>query len=109
MTLARNGASAAARAIAASTAVIFSARSGATLRYGCLSAGNQATNRTLMCLNIMSRPEPQPEAHYVVTRPRASDAIGCALRDAYDRELPPADMLTLLRQLNGNGEMRTRG
>ncbi len=41
------------------------------------------------------------EASYVVTRPRAGDAVGAALRSAYlDRALPE-DMQALLRKLNG--------
>jgi hypothetical protein len=46
------------------------------------------------------------EAHnaaYRVESPRASDAIGLALRDAFDRELGlPDDMRALLRCLNGH-------
>jgi hypothetical protein len=41
---------------------------------------------------------------YRVERPRASDAIASALRDAYDREPDmPADMIALLHRLNGGG------
>jgi hypothetical protein len=39
---------------------------------------------------------------YQVERPRASDAIGLALRDAYERDYGlPEDMAKLLRRLNG--------
>lgn len=38
-----------------------------------------------------------------VEAPRASDAIGFALRDAYERDLGlPDDMAAMLRRLNGN-------
>lgn len=41
-------------------------------------------------------------ASYVVGRPRATDAVGAALRSAYlDRALPE-DMQALLRKLNGH-------
>ena len=37
-----------------------------------------------------------------VEAPRASDAIGLALRDAYERDLGlPDDMAAMLRRLNG--------
>ena len=37
-----------------------------------------------------------------VEAPRASDAIGNALRDAYERDLGlPEDMAAMLRRLNG--------
>jgi hypothetical protein len=39
---------------------------------------------------------------YQVEAPRASDAIGLALRDAYERDLGlPEDMAKMLRSLNG--------
>lgn len=39
---------------------------------------------------------------YQVEAPRASDAIGLALRDAYERDLGlPEDMARMLRRLNG--------
>ncbi len=39
---------------------------------------------------------------YQVERPRASDAIGLALRDAFERDYGlPDDMAKLLRRLNG--------
>lgn len=39
-----------------------------------------------------------------VEAPRASDAIGFALRDAYERDLGlPDDMAATLRRLNGSG------
>jgi hypothetical protein len=45
---------------------------------------------------------------YSVQAPRASDAIGLALRDAYSREPElPADMTEMLRRLYRYGE-RTR-
>lgn len=41
---------------------------------------------------------------YRVEVPRASDAIGLALRDAYGREPSlPEDMAAMLRQLNRDG------
>lgn len=40
---------------------------------------------------------------YRVEAPRVGDAIGLALRDAYDRDLGlPEDMAAMLRQLNGD-------
>jgi hypothetical protein len=40
---------------------------------------------------------------YQVEAPRASDAIGLALRDAYERDLGlPADMAAMLRGLDSN-------
>ena len=44
-----------------------------------------------------------PEANgYRVEAPRASDAIGRSLREAYDRDNGlPEDMAALLRKLNG--------
>lgn len=45
---------------------------------------------------------------YRVEAPRASDAIGLALRDAYARDLGlPDDMAAMLRQLNRD-DQRTR-
>lgn len=39
---------------------------------------------------------------YQVAAPRASDAIGLALRDAYERDYGlPDDMAQMLRRLNG--------
>tara|TARA_Y100000815_G_scaffold271851_1_gene299355 strand:- start:2026 stop:2217 length:192 start_codon:yes stop_codon:yes gene_type:complete len=44
---------------------------------------------------------------YRVEAPRAGDAIGLALRDAYDNDLGlPDDMAALLRRLNRNGSDR---
>jgi hypothetical protein len=43
---------------------------------------------------------------YRVEAPRASDAIGLALRDAYERDVSmgvPDDMASILRQLNAVG------
>ena len=43
---------------------------------------------------------------YQVQAPRASDAIGLALRDAFERDYDyglPEDMTLLLRRLNGAG------
>lgn len=53
----------------------------------------------------MARPAPSSETTgppaYQVAAPRASDAIGLALRDAYERDLGlPDDMARLLRRLN---------
>jgi hypothetical protein len=42
-------------------------------------------------------------ASYVVGTPRASDALGSALRDA----ALPEDLAQLMRQLNGHGGMRS--
>lgn len=51
--------------------------------------------------------EGQRNATMIVERPRAGDAIGVALRDAYCREPElPDELATLLRQLNDNGGMR---
>jgi hypothetical protein len=51
----------------------------------------------------MTRPSSSPETPaYQVERPRASDAIGLALRDAFERDYGlPEDMTKLLRRLNG--------
>lgn len=55
----------------------------------------------------MTRPNPRTAstaslATYQVEAPRASDAIGLALRDAYERDLGlPDDMARMLRSLNG--------
>ena len=47
-----------------------------------------------------SAPEAQIRA-YSVGRPRASDAIGVSLRDAFERETGlPEDMTALLHRLN---------
>jgi hypothetical protein len=44
---------------------------------------------------------------YRVEPPRASDAIGASLRDAFDRDLGlPDDMLAMLRDLNAGGHAR---
>jgi hypothetical protein len=57
----------------------------------------------------MTRSNPRPastawQPAYQVDAPRASDAIGLALRDAYERDLGlPEDMAAMLRGLNGNG------
>lgn len=49
-----------------------------------------------------SAPEAQDRA-YRVQRPRASDAVAGALRDAYDAEPRlPDDMMVLLCRLNGD-------
>lgn len=51
---------------------------------------------------------PRPVAT-VVSRPRAGDAIGVALRDVYVRDCGvPDDMMVMLARLNGNGGMRPR-
>jgi hypothetical protein len=49
------------------------------------------------------QPSPEPKANgYRVEGPRVSDAIGLALRDAYEDDLRlPEDMASLLRRLNG--------
>lgn len=54
----------------------------------------------------MTRPAPQPgtatSRPYRVEAPRASDAIGLALRDAFDEGFGlPDEMTALLRRLNG--------
>lgn len=54
----------------------------------------------------MTRASPTLEkaetAAYQVAAPRASDAIGLALRDAYERDYGlPEDMALMLRRLNG--------
>ena len=57
----------------------------------------------------MSPPHAQTQRSQpqMVEPPRASDAIGVALRDAYCRDGDlPETLATLLRQLNGNGGMR---
>ena len=44
----------------------------------------------------------------VVTRPRACDAVGSSLRNAFLRDVAvPDDMVDLLHCLNGNGGMRS--
>lgn len=46
--------------------------------------------------------EKNGSAAYQVAAPRASDAIGLALRDAYERDYGlPEDMAQMLRRLNG--------
>ncbi len=46
-------------------------------------------------------PDEASSPGYRVEAPRASDAIGTALRDAYQRELGlPDDMASMLRQLS---------
>jgi len=43
----------------------------------------------------------------IVAKPRATDAIGFALRDAYGRDAAlPDDLAMLLRRLNGGCGMR---
>ena len=59
-----------------------------------------------MCFKTMAHVASQSATPYVVARPRASDAIGCALRDVYVRQPLPEDMAALLRSLNGNGGIR---
>jgi hypothetical protein len=45
---------------------------------------------------------------YQVEAPRASDAIGLALRDAFERDYGlPVDMTMLLRRLNGADTLRS--
>ncbi len=57
----------------------------------------------------MIRPNPRTastaqQPAYQVEAPRASDAIGLALRDAFERDLGlPEDMAAMLRGLNGTG------
>jgi hypothetical protein len=68
----------------------------------------QATNRDLIRFKVMTRPTPRSASTaslpaYQVEAPRASDAIGLALRDAYERDLGlPEDMAAMLRSLNGS-------
>ncbi len=60
-----------------------------------------------MCSDAMAHSAPRSASPYVVAVPRASDAVGAVLRDAYDRDRSiPDDMASLLQQLNGNGGMR---
>lgn len=41
---------------------------------------------------------------YRVEAPRASDAVGAALREAFEREIGlPDDMVAMLHRLNGRG------
>ena len=51
----------------------------------------------------MTRPtRTSAQPAYQVQAPRASDAIGLALRDAFERDYGlPEDMAQLLRRLNG--------
>lgn len=58
-----------------------------------------------MCFKHMAQLVPQCATPYVVDRPRAADAIGCALRDAYGRQPLPDDLSALLCALNGVGKM----
>lgn len=61
-----------------------------------------------MCFSRMNCQHTPRTASYVVGTPRASDALGSALRDAYRRDAAlPEDLAQLLRQLNGNGGMRS--
>ena len=52
-------------------------------------------------------PDEATSPAYRVEPPRASDAIGVALRDAFERELNlPDDMVAMLRRLNGGMDER---
>jgi hypothetical protein len=67
---------------------------------------SQATNINFDRFNRMTRlghSSSEPKANgYRVEGPRVSDAIGLALRDAYEDDLRlPEDMASLLRRLNG--------
>jgi len=55
-------------------------------------------------VSASSNPSPEAKsAAFKVESPRASDAIGKALRDIYVREMGlPEDMATMLHQLNGH-------
>ena len=60
----------------------------------------------------MTRPNPSSDKAgnpaYQVEAPRASDAIGLALRDAFERDYGlPEDMSILLRRLNGADTLRS--
>jgi hypothetical protein len=57
-----------------------------------------------MCFKHMVQPVPQRATPYVVASPRATDAIGCALRGAYVRQPLPDDMLMLVNALNGRSQ-----
>ena len=55
----------------------------------------------------MTRSSPLQAVATLVPRPRAADAIGAALRDAFGREPRlPDDMMVLLARLNGVGAIR---
>lgn len=58
----------------------------------------------------MGNATPHQQAQPVtVEPPRACDAVGNALRDAYGKELTlPDDMIICLRKLNGNGGSQSR-
>ena len=61
-------------------------------------------------LKTMTRPSTPSPIATVVPRPRAADAIGAALRDAFGREPRlPDDMMVLLARLNGVGARRGSG
>lgn len=54
-------------------------------------------------------PSLRPKAT-IVSRPRAADAVGVALRNAFVRDCNvPDDMMVLLARLNGNGRARCVG
>ena len=53
-----------------------------------------------MCFKAMNPSASRSETAYVVTLPRASDAVGCALRDAYARVPLPRDMAMLVARLD---------
>ena len=65
------------------------------------------TNVKVSRFTFMTRANPRSastasQPAYQVEAPRASDAIGLALRDAYERDLGlPEDMAKMLRSLNG--------
>ncbi len=63
-----------------------------------------------MCFSGMGNFAPHTQAQPVVVElPRPCDAVGSALRDAYNKDSTlPDDMLVCLRKLDGAGELRPR-
>lgn len=56
------------------------------------------------CMTQRLDMDAQDDTAYRVRTPRAADAIGEALREAYDRNAGlPDDMLSMLHQLNDSG------
>ena len=62
-----------------------------------------------MCFKVMTHPVPQPATPYVVAKPQVSDAVGCALRDAFNGQPMPEDMLKLLARLDDQNRVCSRG
>lgn len=63
-----------------------------------------------MTRNPSSPAAQRPDSAYRVKVPRASDAIGLVLRDAYERDLGlPEDMAALLNKISDRGGNNAQG